>query len=349
MTESRAGFSPAQLTVAVTLGAYAAGLSVLPARYLALGCLPLLAAALAWWTLARPGRWVAAFLSAALLLPPMPFAMGNSGPHPALIFAGLGLVAAAIAASSREIPLDGLTPALAALFLVLLGSVGFAALYSGPAIAVATLARVLLLAICLLMYFYNVRLHDRAISLRALYAVAVVSALMACVDFYYQFPAPTGFGAQFVWLASGVYRRAQGVFYEASTLGNLCAFFLVMIAVALSRPAREVPLPRRALFAGGVVFSAALLFSYSRASVLNVVVALVALSIFAAGPGTLAASRDVPIARGRGGSRRDLCGLPGIYKCVLATVLHLRHLLLHIHRGHSSGRVQGAGGSSRDS
>ena len=34
----------------------------------------------------------------------------------------------------------------------------------------------------------------------------------------------------------GVYRRAQGFFYEASTLGNFCAFFLVMIAVAFSRP-----------------------------------------------------------------------------------------------------------------
>ena len=38
---------------------------------------------------------------------------------------------------------------------------------------------------------------------------------------------PAGYGPQFVWLDSGVYRRAQGFFYEASTLGNFCAFFLV--------------------------------------------------------------------------------------------------------------------------
>ena len=50
---------------------------------------------------------------------------------------------------------------------------------------------------------------------------AIGSALFACVDFYFQFPAPAGYGPQFVWLDSGVYRRAQGFFYEASTLGQL--------------------------------------------------------------------------------------------------------------------------------
>src|SRR5205814_7683146 len=69
--------------------------------------------------------------------------------------------------------------------------------------------------------------------LSTIYYIAVVSALFACVDFYFQFPAPAGYGPQFVWLDSGVFRRAQGFFYEASTLGNFCAFFLVMIAVAL--------------------------------------------------------------------------------------------------------------------
>ena len=29
-----------------------------------------------------------------------------------------------------------------------------------------------------------------------------------------------------------MYRRAQGVFYEASTLGNFCVFFLVMIVLS---------------------------------------------------------------------------------------------------------------------
>ena len=84
-----------------------------------------------------------------------------------------------------------------------------------------------------------------------LFWTASLSALFACVDFYYQFPAPAGYEQQFIWLETGVFRRAQGVFYEASTLGNLCAFFLVMIAVALFRPRRAQSFSPFALLAGG--------------------------------------------------------------------------------------------------
>jgi len=101
----------------------------------------------------------------------------------------------------------------------------------------------------------------------------VLAALFACVDFYYQLPAPAGYGAQFVWLDSGVYRRAQGLFYEASTLGNFCAFFLVMIAVAFARPA-DSPVSRKALAAGAAVLMAALILSYSRASLITLAIAL---------------------------------------------------------------------------
>jgi O-antigen ligase len=93
------------------------------------------------------------------------------------------------------------------------------------------------------------------------------------VDFYFQLPAPAGYGPQFVWLDSGVYRRAQGLFYEASTLGNFCAFFLVMIAVAFTRRRDETPVSRKALAIGGAIFFAALVLSYSRASMLNLLAA----------------------------------------------------------------------------
>ena len=109
---------------------------------------------------------------------------------------------------------------------------------------------------------------------RTLFLAAAASALFACVDFYFQFPAPSGFGPQYVWLDSGVYRRAQGLFYEASTLGNFCAFFLVMAAVALLRPMKEGFISRPALFGGAALFSTALVLSYSRASLLNVAIAI---------------------------------------------------------------------------
>ncbi len=166
--------------------------------------------------------------------------------------------------------------ALAALLLVLFVSAAPAAIHSGAAIAAGTLARVALFGIAVYVYFFTAfgPLHfERFAAIRMLYGVAAASVLFACVDFYFQLPAPTGYGPQFVWLDSGVFRRAQGIFYEASTLGNFCAFFLVMIAVCLSRPRAETPVSRKALLAGGGLFFAALVLSYSRASLLNVVVA----------------------------------------------------------------------------
>ena len=62
-------------------------------------------------------------------------------------------------------------------------------------------------------------------NVRLLFLASTVVALFACFDFYFQLPAPAGYGPQFVWLDTGVYRRAQGLFYEASTLGNFCTFF----------------------------------------------------------------------------------------------------------------------------
>jgi O-antigen ligase len=105
-----------------------------------------------------------------------------------------------------------------------------------------------------------------------------LSAVFACVDFYFQFPAPAGFGPQFVWLDAGVYRRAQGVFYEASTLGNVCVFFLVTLAASLSGQfAREKPLSAVAVVAGLGAFTPALVLSFSRASLVNLILAMSAL------------------------------------------------------------------------
>jgi O-antigen ligase len=50
-----------------------------------------------------------------------------------------------------------------------------------------------------------------------------------------------------------------------------------MIAAAFTRPREESPVSRKALLAGGAVFFAALVLSYSRASLLNVAVALAVL------------------------------------------------------------------------
>jgi len=263
---------------ALVLGSWAASIALAPnltVKLMLAGAAALMAVAV--WTFEAPGRWLGCFFATALLLPPLPLSLGDSGPHPCLLFAGLGLLAGLASLSRWRIPATGLNASLAVLWSVLLASVAAAALYSGPSIALASLARVGLLAIPIYAFFftaYGPAKHSAPFpAIHALYWVAVVSALFACIDFYYQFPAPAGYGPQFVWLDSGVYRRAQGFFYEASTLGNFCAFFLIFAAVCFTRPRAAIPVSRAGLAVGSPVLLAALVLSYSRASMLNVAVA----------------------------------------------------------------------------
>jgi hypothetical protein len=235
------------------------------------------------WIVAGPRRWVLLFFAAALLTPPLPFALGTAGPHAAVALAAAGLFCGLVRLSEwRNGSTHGVALALGVFVLVLLGSTGLAAVYSGPGIAAGSLARVALFAISIYLLLYTANgpgsADDWTPAARWLFWMAVAAAAFACVDFYFQFPAPAGFGRQFVWLDAGVVRRAQGLFYEASTLGNFCAFFAVMLAVAFSSPRSQRPASTLALVGAGIVFCSALLLSYSRASLVNVVVALGALA-----------------------------------------------------------------------
>jgi O-antigen ligase len=201
------------------------------------------------------------------------------------VVAALGLAAGLVRSREWKIPAAWFRSAPVAYFFVLLISVALAGFYSGAAIAAASLARVLLFGISLYLFTYvaygpqDARDAFQALP-RTLFFAGAASALFACVDFYFQFPAPAGFGAQFVWMASGVYRRAQGLFYEASTLGNLCAFFLLMAVLCLVQARRErggCDIPRPALLAGAAIFVTALMLSFSRASIVNLLASLAAL------------------------------------------------------------------------
>jgi O-antigen ligase len=261
----------------IAFGLWAAAIGLAPGWSKAVLAAPAALAPLFAWTMGRPLRWVLLFLAAALLLPPLPIAVGDSGPHPALLFAAIGLFAGLFWLRGWQFRNTGPAAPMVALWGVLLASVGAAAIHSGEIVAAGSLARVLLFGIAVYLFLYSSCGPGREpVQLRLLYWAAVVAALFACVDFYYQLPAPAGYGAQFVWLDSGVYRRAQGLFYEASTLGNFCAFFLVMIAVGFARP-EDSPVSRKALTVGAVVLVAALILSYSRASLITVAIALAVL------------------------------------------------------------------------
>jgi hypothetical protein len=273
-----------RVMIAGALGVYAAAIALAPKPTGALIlAAPLAAVPAGYWALLNARRWVILFFAAVMLLPPLPLGVGNSGPHPAVVFVLLGLLAGVWGLGEWRMPATPLGRALMVFFFVLLASVAQAAFYSGVEVAIGSLTRVLLLGISVYVYFYTAHgpgardSADTFAQTRLLFWLAAISALFACVDFYYQFPPPAGYGAQFIWLRSGVYRRAQGLFYEASTLGNFCAFFLTMIGAALVTPGKRAPVSRRGMLAGGIVFGCALALSFSRASILNLTVAVVVL------------------------------------------------------------------------
>jgi O-antigen ligase len=274
-----------EVLAGAVFGAYAGVVALVPGTWTRFAlCLPL-CVPVVFWLLAGPARWVPAFLAAAWLLPPLPFTAGSTGPHVAVLFAGIGLLAGLLRLDDWRFRPDWLSTCLLALFVSFGMSLGFAFALSGTQVAMASTARFLLFAVSVYTFFY---LRDGpgrslatgvAVFTRILFAVAAASATFACVDFYFQFPAPAGYGAQFVWLDSGVFRRAQGVFYEASTLGNLSAFFLVMLAVVfVTRPRIDLQ-ARPLLLLGAMPIAVALVLSYSRASAVNLITAITVLLV----------------------------------------------------------------------
>ena len=270
-----------QIAAGVLVGSCAALIAVRPGMAVKASlCAAMIAIPVLWWMLREPGRWLKLFFVSALLLPPLPVNIGDAGPHVAILFAGCGLLVGLIYVRLiHPVPIrvERLGLSLLALYAAIAASVAMAAIYSGLPVAAASMARVMLLGISVYVFFFVQAAPVSFHIVRVLFWAAVGSAVFACLDFYFQFPAPGGYGPQFIWLESGVFRRAQGVFYEASTLGNLCAFFLEMIAVMLFRPRGERPVSMVAMLAGGAALASALVLSYSRASLVNLAVALVVL------------------------------------------------------------------------
>ena len=193
-----------EIAGAASIGAIASGVVLAPSLSLKLAlCGALAAVPLVVWMFDGPTRWMYAFFAAALLLPPFPVALGNSGPHIATVFALAGLCVGLVRANEWRVRMDWLAASVLSLLAVLLASVGIAAVNSGIAIAAGSLARVLLFGIGVYVFFYirdGPQASNSSVILRVLFFAAAGSALFACIDFYFQFPAPAGFGPQFLWL-----------------------------------------------------------------------------------------------------------------------------------------------------
>jgi len=88
---------PRNYWIAGLLGAYACIVAASPSPTLAmLLAAPLMVAPGILWLIQNSSRWLWCFFFAALLLPPLPFALGDSGPHAGVAVAAAGLLCGAL-------------------------------------------------------------------------------------------------------------------------------------------------------------------------------------------------------------------------------------------------------------
>jgi hypothetical protein len=179
------------------IASYAAAIAVAHGVTALLLAIPLIAFPAAIWLLRSPNAWLTLFFAVALLAPPLPVAaLGNSGPHPAIAIAAVGVAMGLIRLPQWRFERALLPGALIVFFAILIVSIAPAALYSGTDLAFESLARVGLAAISAFVFFYVSSGPGRigSISLQLIYWIAVASAAFAILDFYYQFPRPPASG-----------------------------------------------------------------------------------------------------------------------------------------------------------
>ncbi len=103
-----------------------------------------------------PTGWLHVFFICSLLMPPLPFPIGNSGIHVSPLVALFGLLASSSRITEWRSSWRGSLPFLFVLFLaVLAGSVVFAEVCSGWKVASESLARVLLFGIGVYVFLYQ--------------------------------------------------------------------------------------------------------------------------------------------------------------------------------------------------
>jgi len=237
------------------------------------------------YLLVRPAAWTLWFLAVGLLLPPLPLEIGGVGLpfHPAMAVFAAGLFVVWIRFPEWRIE-RGTISAASALFLgMTLISLPWAFFYSGATVGVQSLIRWVLLASGFLLMLWIAygplgAEWNGARLLRMIFAAALLSSAFAVVDFQYQLPRTARFSDQYIYGQGEALRRAQGVFYDASALGNFCAMMLTLI-LALGRSARRaLRLPAWLLWIPVPTLAVALVLSFSRGSVVNLMVALTALA-----------------------------------------------------------------------
>jgi len=226
-------------------------------------------------------NWSYLFVASALVVPPLyPSILGGDTP---LYVANLLFVAGCIVVLARgtdfQIGTDSVGRAAAGFLLALALSIPFGFWFSGTSEGFGSCLRFFLLLHPFLIYhwlrgFCPVRREESLILVgKFLLGVGVVAALYGIVDFYLPIPIPHPFADQYIYLDGRMIRRAQGMFYEASSFGNLSAFFLgLTLAILLSWWKKLSLAWKTTLYLMIGIFTTALFLSYSRGSWANVLV-----------------------------------------------------------------------------
>jgi hypothetical protein len=169
-------------------------------------------------------------------------------------------------------------------------SLPFAWWFSGPKLCTRSLLRYALLCQPFLIYWLirssPIFVDDARLKsfVELLVWIGAVVGVYGIIDFYWPIPLPHPFAEQFMYLKGQALRRAQGVFYESSSFGNLCAFFLSLTS-CLTLSIRSLLSRRQQLkiFLLSGIFVTALFLSYSRGSWMAVFVTLAVFLILSPG------------------------------------------------------------------
>lgn len=238
---------------------------------------------LAWLCMRSVRQWAYVCVATSVIVPPFyPAALSGATPIYVCNFmvAG-GCILLLWKIREFRLPADAIGSAALYFLLSLLLSLSFALWVSGPSEALQSLLRFVLILQPFFVYFWIrgfgcLEGQDQLLRfVKFLLWIGVLGAIYGVVDFYYPIPIPHPFADQFIYLDFKHIRRAQGLFYEASSFGNFCAFFLCLaICVLFSRSPRLSLVFRGLAFLASGVFTMAVFLSYSRGSWLAVMVTL---------------------------------------------------------------------------
>ncbi len=229
-----------------------------------------------------PRFWVYCTAVAALVIPGLYLqVMGGESPlYVSNALFGVGILIVILKGEDIRVQWEGVGQASMLFLVALLASLPFAFWLSGSAQGSQSLLRFVLIIQPFFAYLWIRSLgpFDTEQQLRTLVKVLLgfgfISAAYGIADFYYPIPLPHPFADQYIYLDFGHIRRAQGIFYEASSFGNVCAF-MVCLAVCLLLSIRRLTIAQRVVLAlAAGTFTTALFLSYSRGSWMAVTVAI---------------------------------------------------------------------------